>query len=238
MAEQSNTKRFAKKAASEAKRLRTRALLMDAAVTVFARRGVEAAAVSEIATEAAVAIGTFYYHFSDKSELVDIVGHEVAAQLVAEVDEVMASIDNGTKRVALGTQCFLRFASADPEWGHLVVNALTDMRDFRDRISAGIRKDVAIGVKQMGFEVPVNELLFTSVLAVVATGLRAILSGEKARPTEMQTAAMVLQLLGMTVRKAHDLVSAVSPLLSQIALRPKAAEERARATPEKRRAIS
>jgi AcrR family transcriptional regulator len=238
MAEYKNTNRFTKKAASEAKRLRTRALLMDAAVTVFARRGVEAAAVSEIASEAAVAIGTFYYHFNDKSELVDIVGHEVAAQLVAEVDEVMGSIDNGTRRVALGTQCFLRFAAADPEWGHLVVNALTDMRDFRDRISAGIRKDVAIGVKQKGFEVPANELLFTSVLAVVATGLQAILSGEKARPTEMQTAAMVLQLLGISVRKAHDLVGEVSPLLSQIALRPKVTEERGKSAPGRIRAPS
>jgi AcrR family transcriptional regulator len=228
MVERSNTRRFTNKAASEAKRMRTRALLMDAAVSVFARRGVEGAAVSEIAAEAALAIGTFYYHFKDKSELIDIVGHEVAAQLVAEVDEVMASISNGTERVALGTQCFLRFAAADPEWGHLIMNALTDMRDFRDRISAGIRKDVAIGVKQKGFEVPVNELLLTSVLVVVATGLRAILSGEKARPTEMQTASMVLQLLGLTARKAHDLVGAVSPLLSQIALRPKATKERSR----------
>jgi AcrR family transcriptional regulator len=40
---------------------------MDAAVTVFARQGVEAAAVSEIAIEAAVAIGIFYYHSEDKS---------------------------------------------------------------------------------------------------------------------------------------------------------------------------
>jgi AcrR family transcriptional regulator len=228
MVERSNTRRFTNKAATEAKRMRTRALLMDAAVSVFARRGVEGAAVSEIAAEAAVAIGTFYYHFKDKSELVDIVGHEVAAQLVAEVDEVMASISNGTERVALGTQCFLRFAAADPEWGRLIVNALTDMRDFRDRISAGIRKDVAIGVKQKGFEIPVNELLLTSVLVVVATGLRAILSGEKARPTEIQTASMVLQLLGLPARKAHDLVSEVSPLLSQIALRPKATTEKSR----------
>jgi AcrR family transcriptional regulator len=236
MVERGNTKRFTRKAASEAKRLRTRALLMDAAVTVFARRGVEGAAVSEIAAEAAVANGTFYYHFKDKSELVDIVGHEVAAQLVAEVDEVMAFVDNGTERVALGTQCFLRFAAADPEWGLLVVNALTDMRDFRDRISAGIRKDVAIGMKQKGFEIPINELLFTSVLAVVATGLRAILSGEKARATEMQTAAMVLQLLGISVRKAHDMVRAVSPLLSQIAQRPNMLQERGKSTVQRRRA--
>jgi hypothetical protein len=164
------------------------------------------------------------------------VGHEVAAQLVAEVDEVMAFVDNGTERVALGTQCFLRFAAADHEWGLLVVNALTDMRDFRDRISAGIRKDVAIGVRQKGFDIPVNELLLTSVLAVVATGLRAILSGEKARPTEMQTAAMVLQLLGISVRGAHDLVGTVSPLLSQVAQRPKATEERVKSASQRRSA--
>lgn len=226
MEDQGNTRRFTDKAAAEDKRHRTRALLMDAAVTVFARRGVSGAAISEITAEAEVANGTFYYHFKDKSELIDVLGHQVAAQLVAEVDDAMASIEDGTMRVACGTQCFLRFAAADPEWGRMIVNALTDMRDFRDRISAGIRKDVAIGIKQNGFETTANELLFAAVLSVVAVGLRAILNGEEMRRIEVQTAEMVLQLLGMSYLKSRTLVREASPLLSKMGKRPMGLSER------------
>ena len=74
---------------------------MDAAVTVFARRGVEAAPISEIAATAKVSNGTFYYHFKDKAELIDAVGHAVAAALVNQVDEEIKAIESGAERVAV-----------------------------------------------------------------------------------------------------------------------------------------
>jgi AcrR family transcriptional regulator len=184
-------------------------------VRVFARRGVASAAITDVTTEANVSNGTFYYHFKDKEELVNVVGHEIAAQLVAEVDISMSDIASGIERVALGTQSFLRLAAADPEWGNLVVAALFDMRDFHERISMGIRKDVSIGIRQGAFDIPVNEILISAMLTVVATGLKAILSGGRARAIEAQTSEMVLRLLGLDIAEARRVVQAVKPLLRQ-----------------------
>ena len=106
---------------------------MDAAVTVFANRGIEAASISEITATAGVSHGIFYYHFRSKTELLDAVGHAVAAALVNEVDDAISDVDNGVERVALATQEFISRAAAEPEWGWLIVEALGDLGNFTIR---------------------------------------------------------------------------------------------------------
>lgn len=61
---------------------RTRAALVEAAVTLFARQGVEATAVDEITAAAEVAKGTFYVHFQRKEDVL----LEHAAQLLVSLE--------------------------------------------------------------------------------------------------------------------------------------------------------
>ena len=103
---------------------------MDAAVTVFAERSIEAASISEITATADVSNGIFYYHFRSKTELLDAVGHAVAAALVNEVDDAIKDVHNGVERVALATQGLSGGLAAEPEWGWLIVEALGDLGTF------------------------------------------------------------------------------------------------------------
>jgi AcrR family transcriptional regulator len=204
------TKRFRNSVSDQDKRSRTRALLMDAAVTAFARHGVEAAAISEITSIANVANGTFYYHFRDKVELVDAVAHAVAASLVDQVDEAIAPVLNGAERVALATQYFIRLAAAEPEWGWLVAEAMTNTGKFRKQISRGIRKDIAIGIEQKHFDVELTDLLLTSLLAIVGTALRETLEHPRGGQFEQQAAAeMILRVLGVPAKDARTLPARV-----------------------------
>ena len=175
---------------------------MDAAVTVFAKRGIEAASISEITAIAGVSNGTFYYHFRSKTELLDTVGHAVAAALVDEVDDAIRDVHNGVERVAVATQEFIRRAAAEPEWGWLIVEALGDLGTFHDQISRGIRKDVAIGIAQGGFAVDPSDLLFASLLSVVSVGLRERLQHPKAPDVEGRAAQFVLRMLGVSAAAA------------------------------------
>lgn len=203
------TKRFRTSATDQDKSARTKALLMDAAVTAFAKYGIEGAAVSQITSIAQVANGTFYYHFRDKAELVDAVAHGVAASLVDQVDNVISGVTNGAERVALATQYFIRLAAADPEWGSLVAEAMTNTGDFRTQISRGIRKDVAIGIEQGHFDVELTDLLLTSLLAIVGTAIRERLDNPKAAPFEGAAAEMILRVLGVPPRAARALPARV-----------------------------
>jgi AcrR family transcriptional regulator len=178
---------------------------MDAAVTAFAKRGVEATAISEITSIANLANGTFYYHFKDQAELVDAVAHAVAASLVDQVDDAIRQVTSGFERVALATQYFIRLAAAEPEWGWLVAEALTDTGEFRNQISRGIRKDVAIGIEQHQFDVELTELLLTSLLAIVAMALREKLRQPKTVHFERAAAEMILRVLGLPPKDARAL---------------------------------
>jgi TetR/AcrR family acrAB operon transcriptional repressor len=60
-----------RKTADEAEK--TRARIVDAALFVFAERGVQAAQLEEIARRAGVTRGALYHHFSGKSELLSAV---------------------------------------------------------------------------------------------------------------------------------------------------------------------
>ena len=182
---------------------------MDAAVTVFAKRGIEAASISEITATADVSNGIFYYHFRSKTELLDAVGHAVAAALVNEVDDAIKDVHNGVERVALATQEFIRRAAAEPEWGWLIVEALGDLGTFHDQISRGIRKDVAIGIAQGGFTVDPSDLLFASLLSVVSVSLRERLQHPKAPEIEGQAAQFVLRMLGVPAAEALRLTQLV-----------------------------
>lgn len=199
------TSRFRAAASDQGKRLRTRAQLMDAAISEFARRGIEATAINDIAAAAGVSHGTVYYHFPNKEALVEAVGRAVAASLVDQVDQEIASITQGRERVALATQAFIRAAAAEADWGWLVVRALSDMGPFHHQISRGIRKDAMIGITAGEFSAEPTDLLFTSLLAVVAAALRARLEAPRRAGIEAEAATLVLRMLGLDERTARRL---------------------------------
>jgi len=75
----------------ERRRQRTREALLDAAASVFARRGFHGASLDEIAETAGYTRGAIYKHFADKEELL----HEVCVRLnertFAEFDDMPVS---------------------------------------------------------------------------------------------------------------------------------------------------
>src|SRR5438309_9256787 len=66
-----------------------RRLILDAAVSVFARQGFHACRVSDIADEAGVAYGLVYHYFASKDEVLDTLFLErwnVMLELIRDVD--------------------------------------------------------------------------------------------------------------------------------------------------------
>jgi AcrR family transcriptional regulator len=198
---------FRNEASSQDKAQRTKALLMDAAIAVFAKRGVEGASVAEITNHANVANGTFYYHYKDKKEFVDALGHAVATMFVNRVDESMEELTDGAERVATATQQFIYLAAADAAWGWMIVHAVTDLGEFSASISRGIRKDVALGIQQGYFKMDPTDIAFGILLSVVGAGLKARLENPAMEGIEMLTSECVVRMLGLAPERARALVS-------------------------------
>ncbi|OMQ15340.1 hypothetical protein A7K94_0210220 [Modestobacter sp. VKM Ac-2676] len=71
---------------------RNRELLLDAARTVFAQRGLEAT-LDDVAREAGVGVGTAYRHFANKFELATAVLEECIDLMVAGAEKALADED-------------------------------------------------------------------------------------------------------------------------------------------------
>jgi AcrR family transcriptional regulator len=198
---------FQEASSGDSKKSRTRALLLDTAITVFAARGIETASILEITSSAGLANGSFYYHFPDKAALVEEVGRSVAATLVRETDMAMISIEAGNERVAFGTLFFIRRGVANPSWGRLVVRALAEMGEFQEQISSGIRKDVQIGLDQGLFEVQSFPGLAAMLLGIVSAGMHEILERPAQAGVDVMAADAILRVLGIRPRMAQALTT-------------------------------
>lgn len=69
--------------------------IRDAAATVFLRKGVRRASVSDITTEAGVAHGTFYLYWRDKAELLGSLAGDMAAELNALYEKLTTMTPDG-----------------------------------------------------------------------------------------------------------------------------------------------
>jgi AcrR family transcriptional regulator len=72
--------------------LRNRALLLDAARTVFAERGVDAS-MDDIAHQAGLGVGTAYRHFANKQEIVAALYEDAIDSMIANLEAATAIED-------------------------------------------------------------------------------------------------------------------------------------------------
>src|SRR6187549_1026966 len=105
------------------RREQTRASLVQAARTLFARQGVDNTRINEITDEADVGFGSFYNHFESKAAIVEAVLIETVAAHGAAVDAATAQLDDPAEVIAAAHRHFVRLADRDPEWAWLVVRA-------------------------------------------------------------------------------------------------------------------
>ena len=186
----------------EAKRARTRARLTEAALRLMAERGINGTSVSEIAAEAELANGTFYLYFRDKAEIVAAVCQAVTLAMHNEMSSVRLSLEDGSARVAFGTQQFIEVAAAEPTWGRLLISAFTEFAAIKDDISRYMRLDVALGIEQGCFTEPVDEFVIDTMLAVLRAGVISRLAGEEA-DVGGRAAEYHLRILGMSAAEAR-----------------------------------
>jgi AcrR family transcriptional regulator len=89
--------------------------LVDAGLSLFLERGIEAVTIDEVAREAGMAKGNFYRYFRDKADLVEAVIEPVASttrQAVQECDDKLREADGRDDAVAAYAQLGTRLVGA------------------------------------------------------------------------------------------------------------------------------
>ena len=134
-----------------------RRMILDAAVTVFARQGFHHCRVSDVADEAGVAYGLVYHYFDSKEEILNRLFTERWQLMLDAIVEIDARRDV-TAREKLAARHFehedaheVRIAppGAEQDLGNLAqllargVAGSLDVLDRRDQGTPGLAKDVA-----------------------------------------------------------------------------------------------
>jgi TetR/AcrR family fatty acid metabolism transcriptional regulator len=85
----------------------TRGRILDAALSVFSRKGYHDASVDDIVTESQTSKGSVYFHFPNKQELFLALVDKFANLLERRVDEAIAGEQAGIRRVNAALQAVL-----------------------------------------------------------------------------------------------------------------------------------
>lgn len=195
------------------RRLRTRARLIDAARRVFARRGVDLAAIAEITNEADVAVGSFYNHFRSKEALLQAVVLEVVEELGRQLDPVLATIADPAETIATGVRHVVRRARADSVFGWFLVRASLYMPTLVVGLAPPLLRDVRRGVESGRFASRNETVSVMAIGGAVLAVIHATMTTPFQPDTEICLVEHVLQLLGIAPEEAREIAERPLPAL-------------------------
>ncbi|MGR4868613.1 TetR/AcrR family transcriptional regulator [Variovorax sp. LARHSF232] len=187
------------------KRERTRAQLVDAAIKVYAARGVAAATVQEIADVAGMTTGTVYNHFRTKEEVTSEVALRLAATLSARIAESQAGVKEGAERMAIGGRRYVWLAEVAPQWALLMLDVAAAAPELLVHIRQYVLADLRLGVKQKAFRIASEEVAMDFINGAGMQAMRSVALGLAPATHGADMAACVLRALGVPFAQAEEI---------------------------------
>lgn len=139
-----------------------RTSIVEAAIRVFARKGLEKGKIADVAEEAGIGKGTVYEYFTSKEEIFSAIEMSVMGEMMEQFERLMTGSLSPSKRIQLimeeGTDVIFSMGdavliitelwaqNARGHWHGLEESSLVNMYDrFRDRIKSLLREGISTG---------------------------------------------------------------------------------------------
>jgi AcrR family transcriptional regulator len=193
------------------RRAETRARLISAAHTVFARKGIEATRINEITEAADVGFGSFYNYFESKDAIVAAVLEDVAAAAGAAIDRSTAEIEDPAEVVSVAHRSLVQRAATDPEWAWLLIRLDLSHDVALSALGGYAARDLARGIEAGRFQVPDETVALLAAGGALLSVMRAVLERRATDDVAVSHAACVLQLFGMPPAEAAEVASRPMP---------------------------
>jgi TetR/AcrR family fatty acid metabolism transcriptional regulator len=126
---------------ARAKAVDKRRRILEAAVSVFARKGYFAARVSDIAKKAGVADGTIYLYFRGKEDVLVRLFDEVMSEHVAEAREAVRALSTAPERLLVIAQRHLEVLGGNRDLAAVFQVELRQSTRFMERFTASWLRD-------------------------------------------------------------------------------------------------
>ena len=161
--------------AGSRRRERMRAILVEAALRLFARKGVDATTIDEIVTVAGVAKGTFYNYFTDRAEIARAVGGNIRHELNMAVDALNAGIDDPAERIRRGVCLFMASVAGNPDKATMLSRLYDSGLSITGFGNAHLLGDIRDGIAKGRIDVPSEEAALHHVVGLGTAAMRHLL---------------------------------------------------------------
>jgi len=194
--------------------------IQQAALHLFAEKGVNGVNVKDLARSAKVARGTIY---NNQRASIEEMFQEIASQLSAEMHQrvvaTLVEVDDPARRLAIGVRLFVRRAHREPEWGAFILRFAMSNPAIRQMWLGPPRKDVAAGIASGRYKLRPDQML-AAIVMIATTALGAMFLVLKAhrswRKAGSDAAELTLRTLGVSAREARKIATAELPDLAQV----------------------
>ena len=197
------------------KRARTRAQLIGAASSLFAKRAIEGVTVDDVVTEAGVAKGTFYVHFDDLQALTAAVADELIETLDEFLQPQRRSISDPLTRVALGCYTFIEKAREDRAWANVVARMASSYASVGKVARSRLLEDLRLVFAKTPPRELTLELALEVVLGILLQVLTAIGQGRVAPGESKKVVASILRAIGIGNSEIKSVLSQLPRLSEQ-----------------------
>lgn len=186
---------------------RTRQALLNGGRQVMARKGVEAATVSEIVKAAGVSQPSFYNHFASREELAQAITAQFFQSDAAFKGRVYRAVGDPAKAIAINARHTLKVATRNPVVAWVVVRGGPGRDLLRISDSDQLVGMITAGVKSGRFRKLDPRMAAEIIRGAAFTLLQDILLGTAPESVEIQFAELMLLMLGVPAKEAAEIAS-------------------------------
>lgn len=198
---------------SDRRRRRNRQALIDAGYRIIAGKGIDAATMGEIATEADVAAGTVYNYFASKDELAVAVMEQVMDRLAQRIEAVTDTFTDPAQVYAFGIRQVMEAATNDQRWRWLLRRAEV-IADAMYRVMGPYAiRDIRRAVEAKRYRVEDPELAWRQATYAIVGFSLAVCDG-MVPPGKIDEAVVnLLGMVGLPREEARTVARLPNPLL-------------------------
>ena len=195
----------------------TRAKIYQAALRLFAERGEDEIAISELAEAAGVARGTIYNNIENPNDLLNVIASASAQEMIARIDATNRGIDDPAARLAIGLRLFVRRAHDEPHWGRFIIRYALSQSALQGMMDGPPARDIARAIEISRFKIDSTKLnaLVSMLVGAVLASMHAVVSGHQTwRDAGSDAAELILRAGGISPAEARRLARVELPPLA------------------------
>lgn len=181
----------------------TRQKLINAALNVIAKKGVDSTAIADITETADVGFGSFYNHFTSKIEIIRVVFELRANELGVIADHIGNTEKDIALAIAYIQRSFLTKTLDDPVWGWFIVHATEGLPEMSRVFMLRGKADIARGLREGRLTVSCIDTAMRIILASLLSTMRALLEKQIPPSAVGETIYCLLRMLGVEAGDAE-----------------------------------